>query len=197
VSDDRTLQKAEATLAELSTPNHALPLGPLAPIVEGAFGAMKKNEWIVCGPRERVGAVLRGASPDRLIDGNAGARPYKIAPVSDAPGNRALHAVGLALGSEAPVLCILGSASAASGAFHEALNAAVLTDAPVTFLVATTPITDDAPVGRQLAASPLDLAQAHGLSSSAAKPTVKDVKSAVTKARKLAKPSLIHVQLEL
>lgn len=191
------LKRAESELAALCTPAHAIPLGPLAPIVEGAFSGMNKSEWIVCGPRERIGAVLRGATAERLVNGNAGARPYKVAPASDAPGNRALHAVGLAIGSDAPVLCLLGSASAASGAFHEALNAAALTQAPVIFLLATTPITDDAPVGRQLAGSAVDLAKAQGLTTVEAKPTSKDIKAAVSKARKSAIPTLIHVQLEL
>jgi len=95
------------------------------------------------------------------------------------------------------VLCILGSASAASGAFHEALNAAALTQAPVIFLLATTPITDDAPVGQQIAGSPIQIAEAHGLTCTEAKSTAKAIKSAVAKARKANKPTLIHVQLEL
>ena len=40
---------------------------------------------------------------------------------------RALHAVGLALGSGEPVCCLLGMASMASGATWEALNTAALT----------------------------------------------------------------------
>jgi len=196
VSKD-ALKRAESELAALCPPAHAIPLGPLAPVVEGAFSGMKKSDWVVCGPRERIGAILRGATPERLVNGNAGARPYKVAPASDAPGNRGLHAVGLALGSGTPVLCLLGSASAASGAFHEALNAATLTQAPVIFLLATTPITDDAPVGRQLAGSAIDLAKAHGLTTAEVKPTSNAIKAAVSKARKAAIPTLIHVQLEL
>jgi 2-oxoisovalerate dehydrogenase E1 component alpha subunit len=194
---NKALKAAEAELAALCRPAHAIPLGPLAPVVEGGFSGMAKSDWIVTGPRERVGAVLRGAQPSRLIDGNAGAKPYKLAPVSDAPGNRALHAVGLALGSGKPVLCFLGSASVASGAFHEALNVAALTGAPVIFLLAMTPITDDAPVSRQIAASPIDLASSHGLTAIAANASAKDIKSAVSKARKAAVPTLIQVQLEL
>ena len=55
------LKAAEAELASIASAVHAIPLGPLAPVVEGGFSAMKKTEWIVCGPRERIGAVLRGA----------------------------------------------------------------------------------------------------------------------------------------
>lgn len=193
----KALHAAEAELSALCSPTHAIPLGPLAPVVDGGFNGMKKSDWIVCGSRERIGAVLRGATAERLVNGNAGARPYKVAPVSDAPGNRALHAVGLALGSNAPVLCFLGSASTASGAFHEALNAATLTGAPVIFLVSITPIRDDAPVGRQTAASPLDLAKSHGLTATEVSAKASDIKTAVSKARKAATPTLIQVLLEL
>ena len=192
-----TLKAAEAELAELSVAPHAIPLGPLAPIVEGGFTGMNKTDWIVCGSRERIGAVLRGAAVARLADGLAGARPYKVAPVSNAPGNRALHAVGLALGSNHPVLCFLGSASVAAGAFHEALNAAVLTEAPVIFLVSMTPITDDAPVGQQLAVTPLKLAETFGINAVEVNANTKSIKAAVAKARKAATTTLIQVQLEL
>lgn len=193
----KALHAAEAALSAICSPQNSIPLGPMAPVVEGGFSGMKKTDWVVCGSRERIGAVLRGATPERLVNGNAGARPYKVAPVSDAPGNRALHAVGLALGAKTPVLCFLGSASTASGAFHEALNAAVLTGAPVIFLVAITPIKDDAPVGRQTAAYPLDLAKSHGLAVTEVPAKASDIKTAVSKARKAATPTLIQVQLEL
>ena len=191
------LKTAETELAALCPPTAAIPLGPLTPVVEGGFMGMNKTDWVVCGSRERIGAVLRGAKPARLVDPHAGARPYKVAPVSDAPGSRALHAVGLALGSGAPVLCILGSASAASGSFAEALNTAALSGARVVFLLATTPIEDDAPVGRQLAGNPIDLAKAHGLSAVSVAAKTKDIKAAVANARKGVGPALVHVQLEL
>ena len=117
-----TLLSADAELAGLGPTPFALPLGPLAPVIAGAFRGMSKGDWAFSGPRGRVGAVLRGCTPGRLVDAAAGARPYKLAPVSDAPGNRALHAVGAALASGRPTLCLLGAASVASGAFHEALN---------------------------------------------------------------------------
>ena len=190
------LVEAEATLAGLSPVPYPLPLGPLAPIVEGGFMGMKKTDWVVTGMRERVGAILRGCSPERLVNGYAGARPYKLAPVSDAPGTRALHAVGLALGSKAPVLCFLGTASTASGSFHEALNAASLTNAPVIFLVSVIPLSDDAPVGPQLATTPAKVAKAFDMNVIEANPKTKDVQSAVSKARKSGKPTLIQVLLE-
>ena len=104
-----TLIEAEAKLAELGPTPFPLPLGPMAPVVEGGFTGMNKSDWIVAGMRERVGAVLRGCPPERLVDGRAGAKPYKLAPASEAPGTRALHAVGLAKASGSPVLCFLGA----------------------------------------------------------------------------------------
>jgi 2-oxoisovalerate dehydrogenase E1 component alpha subunit len=189
-----TLQEAEARLQELGPIPFPLPLGSLAPIVEGGFRGMMKGDWIVPGPRERVGAVLRGCPPERLVHAHAGARPYKVAPASSAPGTRALHAVGLALASGAPVLCFLGLASAATGSFAEALNVAALTQAPVIFLVAVQPIDDTAPVGRQLAASPKALAAAYGIpAASVAGGDADAIAAAVQKAR--GKLTLIEVAL--
>jgi len=193
---EQTLTEAEATIAGLSPTPYPLPLGPLAPVVVGAFTGMKKSDWVVTGLRERVGAVLRGCAPERLLDGYAGARPYRVAPVSDAPGTRSLHAVGLALGSNAPVLCFLGPASTASGSFYEALNAASLCGVPVIFLVTLFPLGDDAPVGTQLGTSPAQIAGAFGIQVTEAKSTISNVKSAVAKARKSGKTSLIQVLLE-
>lgn len=191
-----TLAEAEATLAKLGPTPFPLPLGPLAPVVEGGFQGMNKSDWIVTGMRERVGAVLRGCPPERLVDGRAGAKPYKLAPASEAPGTRALHAVGLAKASGKPVLCFLGLASAASGDFHEALNAAVLTGAPVIFLVTVHTLTDDAPVGTQLATTPDKLAQAFGLPTTEVKAEAKAVQKAVKAARKKGVAALITATVE-
>ena len=94
------------------------------------------------------------------------------------------------------MLCFLGSASTASGSFHEALNAASLTNAPVIFLVSVMPLGDDAPVGPQLSTSPARLAAAFDVNVLEVEPTVNDVQSAVSKARKSGQPTLIQVLLE-
>ena len=190
------LAEADAALQALGPLPYSLPLGRLTPLVAGAFAGMKRSDWAVVGPRERIGAVLRGCPVERLVDPVSGARPYKLAPSTAAPGNRALHAVGLALASGEPVLCILGLASAASGATHEALNAAALTGAPVIFVVGVHPIGDDAPVGRQLAAGPAALAGAFGLHAVSVANTTSAVSAAVSQARAAGKPALIEVNLE-
>ena len=186
------LSDAETRLQALGPVPFALPLGRLAPVVEGAFNGMKKSDWIVPGPRERIGAVLRGCPPERLVHAHAGAKPYKVAPASSAPGARALHAVGLAL-ADGPVLCFLGMASAASGSFAEALNVAALSGAPVIFLVTVQQLDDAAPVGRQIAASPATLAEAFGIATARIGADSETVRAAVAAAR--GKLAVIEVSL--
>lgn len=190
------LQQAEEALAQLNPLPFPLPLGPLAGVVEGGFEGMSRRDWVVAGPRERVGASLRGCPVERLVDPQAGAKPYKLAPASVAPGNRALHAVGLALGSGGPVLCFLGLASAASGAFHEALNLAALTEAPVIFLVSVVELGEGAPVGVQLACDPAKLAETFGIDARRVPATADAVREAVAAAREAGKPALIEALLK-
>lgn len=189
------LLEAEARLNALSPRPFPLPLGRIAPVVEGAFVGFGRKGWVVTGPRERVGAALRGCPVERLVDGFAGARPYKLAPCSAAPGSRALHAVGLALVSREPVLCMLGLASAASGALHEALNVAALTRAPVIFVLVNLTLDSAAPVGPQIAGSPAAVAAAHGVASVGVGGTLAEVQAAVAAARETATPHLIEIVL--
>lgn len=189
------LHAADAELSALGPLPFPLPLGPLAPVVAGAFRGMSKGDWAFVGPRGRIGAVLRGAAPARLTNPAAGARPYKLAPVSDAPGSRALHAVGAALASGRPALCILGAASVASGAFHEALNVGALTGASVVVVVVMQAITDDAPIGRQLVADPAALAAAHGWHTATAAPTEDSVQQAVSAAREMGGPAIVCISI--
>lgn len=188
------LAEAEARLAELGRAPFPLPLGRMAPAVEAVFTGFGRTGWVVAGPRERVGAVLRGCPVERLTDATVGARPYKLAPVSRAPGNRALHAVGLALATREPVLCLLGLASAANGAVHEALNTAALTGAPVIFVLLSERIGPDAPVGPQLAGSAAAIAAAHGLASR--RVGVAEAAAAVAEARASGSPSFLEITLE-
>jgi len=191
-----TLAKAEAALAALNPKPFPLPVGNLAGTIEGAFAGMDRRCWVVAGPRERIGAVLRGCPVERLVDPSAGARPYKLAPVSTAPGTRALHAVGLALAEQSPVLCFLGMASAATGCFHEALNLATLTQAPVIFLVTIQNLGEDAPINEQISASPAALAEAHGLQAHRVSATRDAVEAAVSAACQTKIPTLIEASLE-
>ena len=65
---------------------------PARAYVEEAIAALGRGDWWVPGLRERVGAVLRDVPIERLVDGLAGARPYKVAPPTPSPALRALHA---------------------------------------------------------------------------------------------------------
>ncbi len=156
------LREADAALAAVGPLPAHLPVAGLAPVVAGAFGGIGPGRWAAVGPRHRVGAVLRGCKPDRLRDPTDGARPWRLLPATGAPGARALHAVGAALASREPVLCLLGPASLGAGAFAEALQCAALTAAPVVFVA----VLPQLPAGAPVAALPLDpaaLARACGL----------------------------------
>ena len=190
-----SLTEAEAQLHELGPRPFPLPLGSMAPIVQGVFQGASRSDWMVCGPRERIGAVLRGCSVERLIDPATGARPYKLAPCSEAPGHRALHAVGLAIAGEGPVICMLGTASAATGSFYEALNSAALTGARVVFVVTEQNLPDDAPVARQIAGSIGAMAEALGIIVTRPDPTITAISAAVKEARENAGPTLVQIKL--
>lgn len=177
-----------------NSPDFALPTGGLAPVVAGALGGCGRGDWVVAGPRERAGLVLRGATIERLAQGY-GLRPYKLAPSKGAPGHRSLHAVGLALSSRKCVLCFVGNAGAATGAFYEALNTAALTGAPVLFVLALQELTADAPLSRQLGADPVALAQAFDLYVNEADPDEAAVSSAVAEARETGRPSVVVVRI--
>ena len=157
---------------------------------------MSKSHWIVPGPKERIGAVLRGCTVERLASSTDGAKPYKVAPSTHSTGARALHAVGLALATNQPTLCFLGPASAASGQMFEAKNSAVLTGAPVVFLTTYTELGDDTPVGRQTSFEPAAVAKAVGLATTKIKSTAKIVENAVKKACKAKAPTLIQASIE-
>ncbi len=188
------VRRADAELLATGGPL-PLPVGGLAAIVAGAVAALGRGDWWAPGLRELAGATLRDVPLDRLQDGLAGARPYKVAPPTASAALRALTAVGLGH-TGATALVHLGVGSAADGALHEALNMASLLRSNVIFLVAIDPLDGDAPLGPQLAASPSDLADAFGLTA-----VVVDgadaaaVSAAVTSARAAGGPHLIEARL--
>lgn len=201
------LRAADAALAELGPTPFPLPIGELAPLVAGAVSALGKGDWWVPSMRERAGAVLRGVPVERLVDGLAGARPFKVAPPGSSPAVRALVAVGLASAQRPPggasgaggvtALVHLGIGSASDGAFHEALNLAALLRPDVIFLVAVHALGEGAPLGRQLATSPSALAQAFGLPAAVVDGEDAEAVAAAVRDAKAAKgPHLIEARLE-
>lgn len=192
------LRAADRALAALDPRPFPLPVSGIEAVIAGALAALGRGDWWVPGPRERVGATLRGVPVERLRDAFAGARPYKVAPPSASPANRALVAVGLAASDRSrSALVHLGVGSASDGSFHEALNLAGLLRPNVIFLVAVHPLTGDAPLGRQLAASPSALGAAFGLSvATVAGADADAVQAAVAAAKAAGGPHLIEATLE-
>jgi TPP-dependent pyruvate/acetoin dehydrogenase alpha subunit len=198
--DVEALKAADARLATLGPTPFPLPIHGLEAVVAGAVRGLTAGDWWVPGLRERVGAVLRDVPVERLVDGFAGSRPYKVAPPTASPALRALHAVGLALAAGADattaVLVHLGTGSVADGAFAEALNLAALRQARVIFLVALHPL-EGAPVPRQSAATPAALAAAYGVPAVEVDGTDPEaVRTAVAGARGRSGPTLITARLK-
>lgn len=175
-----------------------LPLSArgLEAVIAGGFLGLERTDWIVPGLRERVGGVLRKCPLSRLQSPGAGARPYRIAPVSASPANRLLHACGLAMAGE-QVLVFLGQGSASYGAFHEALNLAALHRLDIIFMVSCWDLDHpESPLARQVAGSLTAKALAYGLRSrSVDGGLVTEVLNAVTDARAQGGPHLIEARL--
>lgn len=192
------LRDAERDLAALDPYPMPVPSDGLEAVIVGSVAALGHTDWWVPGLRERVGAVGRGVSVDRLVDATAGARPYKVAPVSPSPADRALYAVGLAMADrDRASLVHLGIGSMADGAVHEAFNLAGLHTPTVIFVVAVHPLDGDAPLARQLATTPSALAALFGLNTTTvdgSDPAA--VRSAVEKALQTRGPHLIEATLE-
>lgn len=191
------LRDADQKLNESAPQPFPLPISGLEAVVAGSLLALDDGDWWVPGLRERVGAVLREAPIERIIDGLSGAKPYRIAPPTPSPALRALHAVGLALATpSACTLVHLGVGSAADGAWFEALNTAALTKANLIFLVAVHPLEGGSPIPQQLASGPAAIAEGVGLTASVIDGNdVTAVHTAVRKARKAGGPHVIEARL--
>ena len=191
------IQAAETLLADEAVKPFPVPIAGLEAVVAGALLGLERGDWWVPGLRERVGAVLRDVPLARLVDGLAGARPYKVAPPTPSPALRALHAVGLAAAGNV-ALVHLGIGSTADGSFHEALNLAALLQPNVIFLVAVMPLdSPDAPIGPQLATDPGDVSRSFGLRTVQVDgSSVKAVRDAVSAARKASGPHVLIASLD-
>jgi pyruvate dehydrogenase E1 component alpha subunit len=199
VSDGlEALQGAEEALTDEAVQPFPVPSAGLHAVIAGSVAALGRTDWWVPGLRERVGGVLRGVPVERLVDATEGARPYRVAPASPHPADRALYAVGLAMADrERAAVVHLGIGSMADGAVHEAFNLAALHGPTVVFVVAVHPLDGDAPLARQLAPSPTALAEAFGIHThtvDGSDPAA--VRSAVEKALQKRGPHLIHATLE-
>lgn len=170
-----------------------LPLGRLAPVVAGAVAGVSKADWLALGPRERVGAALRGCAVGRLVDPMAGAQPYKVAPAVADPSARLLQAAGLARATGQPVLCLVGLAAA--GALAEALSLAADKRLPLIVVLSALTLPAEAAVAPLIPADPAALAAAVGAGFSRPQATEGAVQQAVSAARAAGGPQLIWVDV--
>lgn len=191
------IREADATLQASGPHPFPLPIGELLEVVAGTVAALDDRDWWVPGLRERAGAVAREVPVERLRDGHAGARPYRVAPPGASGALRALYGVGLAAAN--PDRCVvvhLGIGSTSDGAFHEALNLAALQRSPVIFVVAAHPLDGDAPLGPQLATSPGKVAASFDIPVTEVDGTrAGDVHQAVRAAKQHGGPHLIEARL--
>ncbi len=191
------VRAADQDLQASSPTPFAVPARGLEAIIAGGYMGIEKTDWVLPGLRERVGAVLRGCPADRLVDGHAGCRPWRVAPVTTSPAARMLHACGLAMAyPDDAVLCFLGEGSASCGAFHEALNFAALHHLRVLFLAHAWQRGDDAPYAEQLAGSLSHHAMAFGIKArNVDGGLINQVLSAVSEARAAGGPRFIEAHL--
>ncbi|MFK7931728.1 MAG: thiamine pyrophosphate-dependent enzyme [Myxococcota bacterium] len=193
-----SLAKHLQTLQALPAPTDptTLPMTGLQAVVAGTVSALPDGAWWVPGLREHAGCVLLDVPEARRADPYTGAAPYRVAPVTPSPANRALHAVGLAHASGNPAIVHLGVGSVADGAFVEALNLAALLGAQATFIVAEIPLDAGAPVGPQSAAGTTALAEAHGIAVfSADGNNARSVQQAVQAAAASGAPAVVVATL--
>ena len=193
------VRQADHWLAENNpVPFHVTANGLEAVITGGMLG-IERSDWVFPGLRERVGAVLRDCPNERLVDGHAGARPYRIAPVSTSAGARLLHACGMAatLDNDSAVLCFIGQGSAATGSFHEALNIAAQQKLRVIFLCHTWNLEHpESPLPPQLSGSLSAKGLAYGLQTNTIDGgLITEVLHAVSDARSRPGPSLIEARI--
>ncbi len=199
MTPDEAVQRvleADAQLADAGPTPMPLPVAGLESVVAGSVLALSRTDYWVPGLRERVGAVLRDVPIERLVDGAAGARPYRVSPPDGTPALRALTAVGLADTAEGCALVHLGVGSLGDGAFHEALNLAAQRNASVIFVIALHPLTGDSPLGPQLHADPATLVAAFGVPAVQIDGTdAGAVHDAVNAARERGGPTVVLAQL--
>ncbi len=192
------IREADAALQAAEPVPFPLPAVGLEAVIAGGFLGVEKTDWVFPGLRERVGAVLRNCPVERLVDGHAGARPYRIAPVSTSASTRLLQACGVAMANrEDAVICFVGQGAASTGAFYEALNLAALHNLNLIVLAHSRDLSaDGSPLSPQVAGGMCSKAKAFGFATKSVDGTKFDaVKNAVAQARKSGGPQFIEATL--
>ena len=131
----------------------------------GATYALAKEDWLVPAFRETGSFLLRGISPEKLLQywggderGHEFPPDSRMLPVSVPVGTHMLHAVGIGWAMKhsnerAVVLTIFGDGATSEGDFHEAMNFAAVFRAPVVFLCQNNQWAISVPYERQTAAA--------------------------------------------
>ena len=193
-----TIRQADADLAAAQPLPFPLSSRGLESFIAGGFIGIEKTDWVFPGLRERVGAVLRNCPTDRLVDGHAGARPYRVAPVSTSPSTRLLQACGVAMvHRDEAVLCFIGQGAAATGNFYEALNLAALHELNLIVLARTQDLSgEESPLATQVADDLASKAKSFGIRSTKVDGTnFEAVVEAVSAARQKGGPHLIEAAI--
>ena len=192
--------EANALLLQQNPTPFPLPVNGIEALVAGGFLGVEKTDWVFPGLRERVGAVLRNCPIERLVDGHAGARPYRVAPVSTSASTRLLQACGVAMASEdgTAVLCFVGQGAAATGSFYEALNLAALHNLNLIVLAHRRDLSsEDSPIGPQVAGELSAKAESFGIRTQKVNGSQFDaVQQAVSQARTAGGPHFIEASLD-
>jgi pyruvate dehydrogenase E1 component alpha subunit len=122
-------------------------IGQEAAVVGSMIPLSVDSDWIVPQYRERIACIRHGYPMDRVFANYTGrfldARipdAVKVLPLQVAIAAQLPHAVGLAWGTRLQglagvVLAYVGEGGSSEGDFHEALNLAGVTKAPVVFLL--------------------------------------------------------------
>ena len=186
-------------------------------IAVGVCEALRTDDYITSTHRGHGHCLAKGASLERMFAELLGKSPgycrgkggsMHIADLDRGMlGANGIVGAGIPLatgaaltaklsGSDRVAVAFFGDGAANQGTFHEALNLAALLKPNVLFVVAVHPLTGDAPLGPQLAATPSALAAAFGLTVHEVDGnSVQAVHDAVSKARAAGGPHLIEARL--
>ena len=173
---------------------------------------LRAGDWLFPTYRDTVAVTERGVEAVQALgmfhgDWHCGYDPVgsRIAPQATPLATQLLHAVGFAhaarlKGEDTVVMALCGDGATSEGDFHEALNFAGVTGAPVVFLVQNNQYAISVPVARQSAAPSLAAkgvgygVAAHLVDGNDLAALLVVLGAAVTRAAEGAGPTLVEAQ---
>ncbi|MES4902299.1 MULTISPECIES: pyruvate dehydrogenase (acetyl-transferring) E1 component subunit alpha [unclassified Streptomyces] len=126
--------------------------------------ALAERDWLFPSYRDTLATVARGVDPVQALtllrgDWHNGYDPHahRVAPLCTPLATQLPHAAGLAhaarlKGDDVVALALVGDGGTSEGDFHEALNFAAVSRAPVVFLVQNNGFAISVPLAKQTAA---------------------------------------------